>query len=442
MERDEKALFVSKGASKGPYGQGLSLNKNELLFRYNQHREIHQRIINDLIARIENAFLSLDFSPIVKGRIKSFASYYKKYKKYLSIHGKKSVIPPINDFMGIRIICPFKEDVEKAKKIIGKNFNIEEVERKGHTSYLEGRDTFREFGYESTHLLIRIPQDIIQLHGEPGSYIAEIQIRTIMQDAWAEIEHELFYKTETTPLFDKMQRKLAAVSASFFLADSIFDEIRKYQRKLVRQLDKRRGTFFKKIEESTDGILFSGETPDETNAGPQTAVDQDDSDISSIDDASIDTLLLNALTFHNKGLYKEAVALYSKILDFNPNDTICALIYNHRGMAHFACSMYEKAIEDFTNALKTDKNSSKAAYYRGVVNAVLKNYLQAIDDFSLSLSLHPYQSFCIFRRGQAYYHTGDYMQALADCEASLAMEPQNEAAQKFRELLQKKLQES
>ena len=419
-----------------PFAQDLPLNKNELLLRYNQHKEIHDHIVNDLIIRIEKTFTALDFSPIVKGRMKTFESYYKKYKKYLLIHRKKSNIPPINDLMGIRIICPFKEDAEETKKIIEKTFSVEEVERKGYAAYLQGHDTFKEFGYESTHILVKIPEDIIQLRGKPENNIIEIQVRTIMQNAWAEIEHELFYKTESTPLFDKMQRKLAAVSANFFLADSIFDEVRKYQRKLTRQIENRRGTFYKKIEESTDDLLFM----DEINIKPEAALEADDSEISPVSDASIDALLLNALTLHNKGRYNEAVALYGKILQLNPSSTINALIYKHRGMAYFACSKYAEAVEDFTNVLQIDKESYTAAYYRGVVNSVLKNYSQAIDDFSLSLSLYPYQSFCVFRRSQAYYHIGDYPRALVDCEASLAMEPQNEATQKFRKLLQSKLQ--
>ena len=108
-----------------PIAQDLPLNKNELLLRYNQHKETHHLIVNDLIVRIEKVFIVLDFSPIVKGRMKTFESYYKKYKKYLLIHRKKSSIPPINDLMGIRIICPFKEDAEEAKKIIEKTFNVE-----------------------------------------------------------------------------------------------------------------------------------------------------------------------------------------------------------------------------------------------------------------------------------------------------------------------------
>ena len=108
-------------------------------------------------------------------------------------------------------------------------------------------------------------------------------------------------------------------------------------------------------------------------------------------------------------------------------------------MANFACSLYNEAIGDFSSSLELDKDSYKSAYYRGVVHSVMKHYSQAIDDYSLSLKINPYQSFCLFRRGQAYFHIGDYPQALADCENSLALEPGNNSANKFKELLLRKL---
>jgi putative GTP pyrophosphokinase len=227
-----------------------------------------------------------------------------------------------------------------------------------------------------------------------------------------------------------MKRKLAAVNASLSLADIIFQEIRDYQKQLNGQLEQRRQTFYRKVENATDALLFAEmgqamEPADDTPPPHQGA-------------SSIDDLLLSALYAHNKSQFEEAVSLYSQILELNPDDAIRSLIYKHRGMAHFAQSQYQDAINDFTSALELDQ-SYKTAYYRGVVHSVLKQYDQAIDDFSLSLNINPFQAFCLFRRGQAYYHIGDYPQALSECESSLAMDPQNETVLKFRTLLQNKL---
>jgi len=322
--------------------------------------------------------------------------------------------------------------------LIKANFKVAEIERKG------GDHTFREFGYESVHLLITVPEDIvpkdIMAKRKPvGGETVEIQIRTLLQDAWAEVEHELVYKAEFAPFDKSRKRKLAAVNASLELADVIFQEIRSYQRGLHEELDKRRDTFFRKIEESTDVTIFPG---DELLADEGAAKVPSPLNVWSPVEVgytvSIDDLLVKALSAHNKNSFPEAIAIYTQILEMNPDNNILSLIYKHRGMAFFARSNYDEAIEDFSKSLELDPVSHKTAYYIGVVSSVLQRYSQAIDAFIRSLEIHPYQPYCLFRRGQVYYHLGDYPQALGDCEAALVLESFT-AAEKFRSLLLAKL---
>jgi len=398
---------------------------------YEKYENIRHNIVNELKEQIENLLKDINSNPVVSGRIKNFASYYTKYLRLLKNDVKD---PVITDLLGVRIICPFIEDLSVIEEIAKNNFNILETERKGHYN-------FKEFGYESTHLLIKIPKEIVEKHGNPGTDLIEIQIRTILQDAWAEVEHEIVYKAEFSPFDEPMRRKLAAVNASLSLADIIFQEIRSYQRKFSRELEKRRESFYNKIEESTDDLLFEEDSLQEE---PQKKIEPVifETGINhhiDTDKLSIDDLLVNALSAHNKNQFNEAINQYSKILELRPNDVIRSIIYKHRGMANFACSQYNEAIQDFTKALELDPKAYKAAYYRGVVNSVVKQYSNAIDDYSLALSINPYQSFCLFRRGQAYYHIGDYPQALSDCENSLALEPSNNSAARFKTLIMDKL---
>ncbi|MDR0584619.1 MAG: tetratricopeptide repeat protein [Treponema sp.] len=402
-------------------------NQDSLRRYYETHTDTWRLIAGELRDTIERAVSVLASRPTIRGRIKSFKSYYEKYLRILKAGVNSAGGPPrITDLIGIRIVCPFIEDLSIVENLLRNQFELVELERKG--SY-----TFKEFGYESTHLLIRIPEMITAKRGKADCDVAEIQIRTILQEAWAEVEHELVYKAEFTPFDTPMKRKLAAVNASLSLADIIFQEIRSYQRQLNGELGKRRESFYQKIEESTDGLLFAGEQAEKTQM-PEAAPEP-----LSPDSVSIDDLLLSALYAHNQNRFDEAIALYSRILELKPDDRICSLIYKHRGMANFARSHYEDAIGDFSHTLELDAKSYKAAYYRGVVYSVLKQHSKAIDDFTRSLTINPYQSFCLFRRGQSYYHIGDYPQALSDCEASLAIESKNEAVYKFREMLQLKL---
>jgi putative GTP pyrophosphokinase len=212
-------------------------NQLEIRKRFAVHEERRVNIVKELTERVELILSPLQSKPTVKGRIKDFDSYYKKLLKSLKADGE---YPLITDMMGIRVICPFLEDLEAVEDLIKRNVTVIEVERKGQSTY-------REFGYESNHLLIKIPPDILQKWGNTDFDVAEFQIRTLLQDAWAEVEHELVYKSEFNPFDNPMKRKLAAVNASLSLADLIFQEIRTYQRQLNGELGKRRESFFQKI---------------------------------------------------------------------------------------------------------------------------------------------------------------------------------------------------
>ncbi|MDR1286070.1 MAG: tetratricopeptide repeat protein [Treponema sp.] len=405
-------------------------DQTELRRLYDQYAGARSAAVRELRTRIEDAFSgSASRQVMVKARLKDFPSFFKKYIRVLKT--RNFVFRPvITDLIGIRVICPFIEDLDAAEETVRQCFEVLECERKG-SDY-----SFKEFGYESTHFLIKIPAWVTEKTGPLDCEAAELQIRTILQDAWAEVEHELVYKAEFTPFDDALKRKLAAVNASLSLADTIFQEICSYQRRLNGELEKRRGSFFKKIEESTGMLLFSEEEEKGADAPPSGSPVSAEMPLES---KSMDDLLLNALFAHNKGRFDEALGFYSRILEMSPDSGICALVYKHRGMAYFARSKYGEAIEDFTRALEMDGESYKAAYYRGVVRSVTRQYAEAAGDFTLSLRINPYQPFCFFRRGQAYYHLGDYPAALADTESSLALEPENAQAKKFRELLREKL---
>ncbi|MDR1909401.1 MAG: tetratricopeptide repeat protein [Spirochaetaceae bacterium] len=385
-------------------------DRAKLEIEYEKYAAPRNMITRDLEARMEQVLQSLPSRVSVKARAKDFFSYYKKYVKLLRQNSTFLNPLAITDLIGIRIVCPFIEELNLVEETISRSFEVIEVERKG------AGQTFKEFGYQSTHLLIEIPRELCEKYGHPGCEVAEVQIRTILQDAWAEVEHELVYKAEFTPFDEPMKRKLAAVNASLSLADIIFQEIRTYQRQLNGELEKRRESFYRKIEEST-AALMDGETE---APGPLEAelVSPLDTEGKSIDD-----LLLAALSAHNGNRFVEAIALYTRMLGMNPGPSIAPLIYKHRGMAYFAQSQYREAIEDFTMSLELDRDSYKAAYYRGIVRVVLRQYEEAIEDFTLSLTIHPYQSFCLFRRAQAWYHLGDFPQALADCESAMTLWP-------------------
>lgn len=97
----------------------------------------------------------------------------------------------LTDLMGARIICYFKDDVYKIGKLIEEQFVID-WENSSDKSALIQAD---RFGYLSLHYICSLPLG----SGYPEEICGkrfEIQIRTILQHAWAAINHDLGYKSE------------------------------------------------------------------------------------------------------------------------------------------------------------------------------------------------------------------------------------------------------
>ena len=97
----------------------------------------------------------------------------------------------LTDLLGARIICYFGDDVDKVGKLIEKMFEIDWANSSDKRALIKA-DTF---GYLSLHYICSLPKD----KGYPDEICGkrfEIQIRTILQHAWAAINHDLGYKSE------------------------------------------------------------------------------------------------------------------------------------------------------------------------------------------------------------------------------------------------------
>jgi putative GTP pyrophosphokinase len=405
-------------------------NKAEMLSWYEAERPHFERLLAFLTEDLRSALEREGLCPTLKTRVKSFESLFAKTIKTFVANktAKRGQRLLITDILGIRVICPFIEDIQTSERCIAKAFDITEREKKG------SERTFREFGYESLHLLASIPERHGALAQGLAHKVCEIQIRTLLQDAWAEVEHELVYKNEFNPLDEQMKRKLAALNANLSLSDVIFQELRNYQKDLGRELRQRRETFYATIENAIDSPFY-----DESADQSALKSEAQDGSISLSAHKSIDDLLVMALNAHNAKNYAKAIEIYGVILRMHPRKDIVAVIRKHRGMAYFSQSMYQEAIEDFRETLEQDPKCYKAAYYKGVVNSVLEKYEEALVDYDAALAINPCHFYSLYRRGQTWFHLGDFPKALADAEAALGIEPTNDAARNLKMLVMKKL---
>lgn len=415
-------------------------DKARLSAAYAQARPSYEQALGHFMGEVGEILARGGLNPTIKGRVKEFDSYYSKKLRLLKKAWTDKTAPqPVNDMLAIRVVCPFLGDLGAAEKLLRSSYEIEEIERKG------AERSFREFGYESIHLLVRIPHALSGLCAGLERHVIEIQLRTILQEAWAEVEHELVYKAEFTPFDEPMRRKLAALNANLTLSDIMFQEILEFQKRLNVELDHRRAAFYRKIEEVSEP-LPPGNAAESPAVQPESGISEpssaDQDLVFSLEPAAnfgMDGLLLSALEAHNKADFTKAVRIYSRILQSDPGSEISSVVYKHRGMAFFAQSRYEEAKADFGSCLALDPGCYKALYYRGVVRDVLQDSEGAIDDFTAALVLHPYHFYSRYRRAFMYFKMGDLAQAHADCEIALRIEPGNALATSLFKRIKEKL---
>ena len=403
------------------------ISKQQIKETYQSYTEYFNEIMKKVVEKLQNN-VKLSAQPTYKSRVKSFDSYYKKVirLKPQKITEKCDLIY-LTDMMGIRMICAFLEDINLAVEQIQNLFEIKEVEVKG------AEKKFSEFGYESTHVLVGIPKEFIppltgkfeKLKPISAEIVCEIQIRTILQDAWAEVEHELIYKTEFNPFDIPLRRKLASINASLSLADITFQEIRDYQNKLQKEIDERRKAFYSQA----DNLLNEKTDKKEENI----------SRVSPFVQGTIDDMLLRAIQAHNEGRLAEAVEIYSKIIEAVPENqkNIIAVISKHRGMAYFAMNQFEKSLNDFETSIQNDPKAYRSYYYKGIVYSVQKKYDMAIECFTKSLEINEFQAHTCFRRTIAYFEIKEYEKSMKDLDTALKLGLNPDEASALQEKLVK-----
>ncbi|MFW5684606.1 MAG: tetratricopeptide repeat protein [Spirochaetota bacterium] len=414
--------------------------RDELEPRYREHVDTYDKLLYELHRRLRSALKNCGLRSTIKYRVKSFESYYGKLLRILRSTPPESGEVTVTDILALRVVCPFLEDVALAERCIRSQFHVREVDHKG------AEFSVREFGYESIHCLIRTPEDLLESFHLAGPFDCEVQIRTILQDAWAEVEHELVYKADFTPFDEAVQRKLAALNANLSLSDITFQEIRDYQRRLHGELKKRRSSFWTLMSETlgephpgetseelldVDGVTFGvspglarGGGPGEERVGPHSVWSQSA--------GGLDAQLLEGLQAHNEGDFDHADAVYTEILAARPHPYVRAVVHIHRGMARFASSRYRDALTDFTEALELDEGNWRALFYRGTIYRVLGDHELAESDFTACLDRDPYRVECLFQRAALYVQAGRLEEAIGDCDRALAVDPAARAVDQLR----------
>jgi len=139
------------------------------------------------------------------------------------------------DLSGIRVVGYVRSDVEKIVKIIRKNFTVDEDKSKDKASELKPD----QFGYRAIHLVCTLPNERIILpeYKKFKELYFEIQVKTILEHAWAQIEHDRNYKYKGIP--KDIQHDFYLAAGILETADNQFESINKRIEKYDKSFKKK-----------------------------------------------------------------------------------------------------------------------------------------------------------------------------------------------------------
>lgn len=196
-------------------------NQDKILAEYDANAHIY----GILAPRLEQLLRE-----ILLGRGIQVHSITSRLKGRKSLAGKVAkndasyeCLADVTDLVGLRVTTYFAEDVDHVAAAIAEEFDIDP------TNSVDKRRSLAadRFGYLSLHHVLSLKDsrcELTEYKAFKGLKV-ELQTRSILQHAWAEIEHDLGYKSEIE-VPQHIRRRFALVAGLLELADREFGGIR------------------------------------------------------------------------------------------------------------------------------------------------------------------------------------------------------------------------
>jgi len=175
--------------------------------RWEEERRLYADVAEKTETTIREALRARCILATVSHRVKETASMLRKLIR------KQITYDELTDKAGVRLVTYFVSDTDAVRELIRTTFEVtREDDKRAELSPWS-------LGYSGIHY------DIMVSEGE-RILPCEIQLRSIGENAWAEISHVLAYKgSDKIPL--NVRRRLNTLSALLEVADAQFDEVRK-----------------------------------------------------------------------------------------------------------------------------------------------------------------------------------------------------------------------
>lgn len=192
-----------------------------ILEQYKDTRDVYY-IIQNKVLDILNT--NLKKSGIIYAQISSRIKTEDSLAGKLELKGYKyNSLLDITDIFGARISTLYIDEVDMVAAFIESSFNIDWSNSIDKRRLLDSD----RFGYSSIHYICTIPKSLFfdEAHPEFNEIRFEIQIRTLLQDVWSTINHDLGYKTSVEiPI--EYNRRISRLAGLLEIADNEFKNFR------------------------------------------------------------------------------------------------------------------------------------------------------------------------------------------------------------------------
>ena len=185
------------------------MNLDEVIKKYDSEQMGTYRLLSEKMKEFLSSILSS--KGIVPHSITSREKNPEKLREKITTEGKvyDSLSNNITDLAGVRIITYFPSDVDKIVPLIEKEFKVDPKHSVDKRLCLDPAI----FGYTSVYFVVEFRSEVLKLPEFAlfNKMKCEIQVRTILQHAWAEIEHDIVYKSlEDLPF--RLRRRFACLA--------------------------------------------------------------------------------------------------------------------------------------------------------------------------------------------------------------------------------------
>jgi putative GTP pyrophosphokinase len=184
----------------------------------------------------------------IESRVKDRDSLSKKIRRK---EDKYNALEDITDTLGLRIITYFEDDVDRIANILKEQFNLDD----NNSVDKRKKNNPDTFGYASLHYVLKLkePRNSLPEYQRFKEIQFELQIRSILQHAWAEIEHDIGYKNPVS-IPKEIRRNSSRISSLLELADIEFirikEEIKNYANEVKENIQ------FKQLDIPIDKITL------------------------------------------------------------------------------------------------------------------------------------------------------------------------------------------